>query len=397
MDKSISKPEILIVDDIPGNLNYISDILYNEGFGIIVATNGQDAVDISLEKKPDLILLDIAMPKMDGYEVCKFLKSNPATVEIPIIFLTAKDENEDIVKGFKTGAVDYISKPFNTSELISRVKTHLDLRRKSKELKELNLFLEEKVNERTAQLQKLNENLTTANQNLSKAYGDLSKLDKAKNEFIRHINHELRTPLQGINGFVRILSDIVQNPEEKEYLESIEMLVKRLVKLSELTLLFTEIRTENYKLELQEVSLSQCIQEALNNTEIQEKHVSIKTEPLPENFILLADHKLLVACIGIIIDNALKYSPHNEAITVKAYKNDKQIILEVSDNGPGISEKAREQMFDLFSSDNINEEYYGFGIGLATAKIILDLLSSGLEITNKPGGGAVAKLIFPAL
>ena len=397
MEKYSSKTEILVVDDIPGNLNYISDILYNEGFGITVATNGQDAVDIALEKTPELILLDIAMPRMDGYEVCRILKSNPVSQEIPIIFLTAKDEHQDIVKGFQVGAVDYISKPFNTSELISRVRTHLELIRKSKELKQLNQKLEDKVTERTSQLTELNENLTLANQNLSKAYLELSKLDKAKNDFIRHINHELRTPLQGINGLVRILSDIIQDPEEKEYLSSIEILVKRLVKLSELSLLFTEIRTENYKLELQEVSLTQCISGVIQNTGPLEKNVDLHYEPLPGKLSVLADEKLLSACINIVLDNAIKYSPENDQIIVESFKNEGKIVLEISDNGPGFSEKARDQLFDLFSADNIDEEFYGFGIGLATAKRILDLLSSELEIANKPNGGAIVRLIFPVL
>ncbi|NJK84735.1 MAG: response regulator [Bacteroidales bacterium] len=100
--------EILIVDDIPSNLNFISDILYNEGFRITVATNGKDAIETARIKKPDLILLDIAMPMIDGYEVCKILKSDSETNDIPIIFLTAKVDYEDIIKGFSAGAVDFV-------------------------------------------------------------------------------------------------------------------------------------------------------------------------------------------------------------------------------------------------------------------------------------------------
>ncbi|MBN2213777.1 MAG: hybrid sensor histidine kinase/response regulator [Bacteroidales bacterium] len=390
----MTNPEILIVDDIPGNLNFVSDILYNEGFRIIVATNGQDAIDITREKHPDLILLDVAMPLMDGYEVCRILKEDDSTREIPIIFLTAKGENEDILKGFEAGAVDYISKPFNTSELVSRVNTHIELRRQSDELKHLNQILEEKVIERTVQLQTLNDNLTIANKNLSKAYKELSNLDKAKNEFIRHINHELRTPLQGIHGFVRILSEIVENPEEKEYIRSIDFLVKRLVKLSELSLLFTEVRTENYQLRQERVSLSDCINEALQNFEKQERDIQIKVGPVPEDLFILADKKLICACIGIVLDNAIKFSPDNGIVEIRASGDNSRIRLEVADNGPGYSEKAREHLFDLLSADNIDEEFYGFGIGLATAKIILDLMDASIEIQNKTKGGALTRLVF---
>jgi two-component system sensor histidine kinase/response regulator len=392
----MNRPEILIVDDIPGNLNFVSDILYNEGFRIIVATNGQDAIDITREKHPDLILLDVAMPQMDGYEVCRVLKEDDSTREIPIIFLTAKGENEDILKGFESGAVDYISKPFNTSELISRVNTHVALRKQADELKHLNQILEEKVIERTVQLQTLNDNLTIANQNLSKAYKELSNLDKAKNDFIRHINHELRTPLQGIHGFVRILSEIVENSEEKEYIRSIDFLVKRLVKLSELSLLFTEVRTENYQLRQERVSLSDCISEALQNSEKLERDIQIKVSPASEDLFILADQKLICACIGIVLDNAVKFSPDNSTVEIRTSGDEKQIRLEVADDGPGYSDKAREQLFDLLSADNINEEFYGFGIGLATAKIILDLMDASIEIENKARGGAVTRLVFKA-
>ncbi|HJX70346.1 MAG TPA: response regulator [Bacteroidales bacterium] len=392
----MTKPEILIVDNIPGNLNFISDILYNEGFGITVATNGQDAIDITREKHPDLILLDVAMPSMDGYEVCRILKEDDSTREIPVIFLTAKGEYEDILKGFDSGAVDYIPKPFNTSELISRVKTHVELRRQSEELKHLNQILEDKVIERTVQLQTLNDSLTIANQNLSKAYKELSNLDKAKNEFIRHINHELRTPLQGIHGLVRIMSEIVENPEEKEYIKSIDFLVKRLVKLSELSLLFTEVRTENYQLKQERVSLSDCVSCALQNFDKQEKQIQISLDPIPEDLFILADQKLVCACIGIVLDNALKFSPDNGTIEMKVRHEDKTIRLEVADDGPGYSEKAQEHLFDLLSADNINEEFYGFGIGLATAKIILDLLDASIEIENKSEGGAITRFVFKA-
>jgi CheY-like chemotaxis protein len=105
------KNQVLIVDDIPGNLNFLSEVLYGEGIGILLATNGRDAIEIVRQKLPDLILLDIAMPGMDGYEVCSTLKEDPLTRDIAVIYLTARTEPEDILKGFETGAADYILKP----------------------------------------------------------------------------------------------------------------------------------------------------------------------------------------------------------------------------------------------------------------------------------------------
>jgi signal transduction histidine kinase len=153
-------------------------------------------------------------------------------------------QKEDIVKGFEIGAVDYIAKPFNISELISRVKTHLDLSIKSKELIELNSCLESMVQERTRQLIETNKNLSDTNKKLTEAYEALASLDNAKNDFILHINHELRTPLNGILGFTSLLEDKV-NEETKSYIQSINDLVARLIKVAEISLLLTELKTIN--------------------------------------------------------------------------------------------------------------------------------------------------------
>jgi two-component system sensor histidine kinase/response regulator len=131
------KPLIFIVDDVPGNLQVLIHILKQEEYRIAAAGNGHQALDMIPAARPDLVLLDVMMPGMDGYEVCRQLKTNPAAADIPIIFLTAKAETEDIVKGFETGAVDYVTKPFNPAELLARVKTHLELKFSREKLTDL--------------------------------------------------------------------------------------------------------------------------------------------------------------------------------------------------------------------------------------------------------------------
>jgi len=121
-------PLVLIVDDVPKNIQLLGNILNNEGYDIIIAENGKEALERISDVLPDIILLDIMMPEMDGYETCKILKENDRTRDIPVIFLTAKTEMEDIVKGFNAGSVDYVTKPFNSTELMARVKTHIKLK-----------------------------------------------------------------------------------------------------------------------------------------------------------------------------------------------------------------------------------------------------------------------------
>jgi len=146
MEKTMNtKQSILVVDDIPTNIRILEKKLQNKNFQVLSALNGKTALKMVEENKPDLILLDVMMPEMSGYEVCRILKNNPDTQSIPIIFLTAKTEPDDIVEGFNCGAVDYVSKPFNHAELLSRIKTHT-------ELKQLQDNLEVAVADRTKQL-----------------------------------------------------------------------------------------------------------------------------------------------------------------------------------------------------------------------------------------------------
>src|SRR5512145_3335761 len=290
-DISHKKSEVLIVDDIASNLNFLSEVLHIEAISVLLATTGTDAIETARYKHPDLILLDIAMPLMDGYEVCARLKADTSTYDIPVIYLTARTEPEDILKDFQTGAVDYILKPFNATELIARVKTHLELRAKTEALKTINVRLEEQVRQRTAEITEANRNLTETNRKLEMAYQELTNLDKAKDEFIRHINHELRTPLQGIHGFTLILEEIVDTPEQKEYIQSINLLVRRLVKLSEISLLFTEIKAKNYKITLKPLSLRHAINQILEIFRKDREKISVVHSYPEENVFVKADQR----------------------------------------------------------------------------------------------------------
>jgi two-component system sensor histidine kinase/response regulator len=392
-DQHNKKFTVLLVDDIPSNLNFLSDVLSQEGFAIILATGGSEALMAARTEFPDLILLDIAMPDIDGYAVCEELKLDPGTRDIPVIFLTARNEREDIIKGFEVGAVDYIMKPFNYTELVARVKTHLELKSKTQQLRSINQRLEELVRQRTAELQNSNRKLTELNSKLTKAYEELSTMHKVKDEFIRHINHELRTPLQGIHGFTLILEDLIQAPEQKEYLRSINYLVNRLVQLSEVSLLFTEIRSDNYKIDLSEINLNEFL--LSQSTQLESQNRKIVLDMSEAQIIIKTDQKLLSTCLNLVLDNAIKFSPENSQITIKTLHSYNNAMLEVLDQGPGFSRKALQSIFELFSTDNLQYSTEGFGMGLATAKLILNVLSAEMKIYNLPGSGACIQLVFP--
>ena len=395
LDDKVNKSLVLVVDDIESNLDFIYDVISDKDIDVIGATSGFDCLKYAGEKKPDLILLDISMPEMDGYEVCEKLKANPETSEIPVIFLTARVQKEDIVKGFEVGAVDYILKPFNFNELISRVKTHLDLKHKTEQLKDMNIILEEKVKERTQQLIEANENLQDTNAKLEEALDELSLLDKAKNEFINHINHELRTPINGILGYTSLLTGFDETSEEYEYVKAIDSLTRRLIKLSELSLMFTEIQVNKFEYSLDKINVYESVTKVLNNLDTDGKKISIKIKNINENTFVKANDKLLSTCISIIIDNAIKYSPEDGKITIEGEEKKQSFLISIIDSGPGFSDKAKQQLYDLFGADNLDYKSHGFGIGLATAKSIIDVLGGKMKILNNKRKGAKVILTIP--
>ncbi len=202
------KPLILIVDDVPKNIQVLGSILSNEKYQIAAAVNGRHAVEMVNDVNPDLILLDIMMPELDGFEVCKILKASEKTKHIPVIFLTAKTAAEDIVKGFQIGAVDYLTKPFNSSELLARTHTHLELKKARDTQDEL-----------IAKLQNKTEEITRANSRLHKAYYQLRKRQNTIVQLLRDITkirfsgdrHAIRNFVQRIfenekNSLVQVMS-----------------------------------------------------------------------------------------------------------------------------------------------------------------------------------------------
>lgn len=382
------KAVVLIVDDVHSNLEYVQEIVESEGIDTLRAINGVEAIEIARNHMPDLILLDIAMPQMDGYQVCRFLKSDNKLKHIPVIFLTARVQEEDIVNGFDAGAVDYILKPFNYRELLSRVLTHLELKQKTEALKNMNLRLEEKVAERTAKLQQTNEELT-------KAYHELTKLDYAKNEFIAHINHEMRTPLNGILGYSSLLEEVLEPKHHEEFLKPIQSITNRLIKVAELTLVLTELKTTNHKIEKEDINILDVIKEAIEKVDYSDKNLEFVVECPNQTLNIVAETNLLVTCLAIIIDNSVKYAPDSSQIHIQVQESKSAVRVVVTDCGPGFTQKALANLFEIFEADNLQYRSHGFGLGLATAKAILNIFNGQITATNKDNGhGASVTLLL---
>ena len=365
---------ILIVDDTPENIDILVGLL--EDFDKQIAINGADALETALEgDPPDLILLDIMMPEMDGYEVCNRLRANEKTKDVPVIFLTAKTQKDDIVKGFEAGGQDYITKPFDARELIERVKTQLELKHQREILKNMNNILEEKVQERTAQLHESNENLDKANK-------QLLVLDEAKNQFLMLISHEIRTPLNGIVGSAYFLKDMIDDPELIDFIDMLKESVDRLDKFSKTALEITGMQTVGREMDKTIININTVVAKVIE---------SKLSDADDKNCTLSATHEGIDRLVGIeayftrtveeLISNAIKYSNENTAIKIRTYEDDGKLKFSVSDTGEVILPEKIEVITKPFG---LAKNHYDkdIGLGLAYVQTFLDIHDASIEIKS---------------
>ncbi|HVN57752.1 MAG TPA: hybrid sensor histidine kinase/response regulator [Bacteroidales bacterium] len=379
---------ILIVDDNPQNLQVLGRLLQEQNYEIEFATSGPAALDWLVSRQFDLILLDINMPEMDGFEVCRRLRSDEKYVNIPIVFLSADNDRESILKGFELGGQDYITKPFDSRELLVRVRTHISLKDSRENLERLNRSLEEKVKERTMQLSIANENLEIMNSRLT-------ELDNAKAEFLNLISHEIRTPLNGMILPVELLKDSGFPADAKELIDILDSSVKRLENFAINALLITRLKTRPLEISKNELDLEKLIDEVLDREKetIESRKQSVKKDLIRRKGKLLGEKDLVLKCIENIIENASVFSPSGGLIEIHSAEDADGTVLTIRDHGPGIPEEILTKGSEPFSKGNTYRDK-STGTGLPLAKMILEAHGGTVRIENCKDGGAQVQLKF---
>lgn len=370
MEINPSEYKILIVDDVMSNVLLLKVLLTNEKFAIATASNGWQALEQVEKENPDLVLLDVMMPDMSGFEVAQHLKSNPNTADIPIIFLTALNSTADIVKGFQVGANDFISKPFNKEELIIRVTHQISL--------------------------------VAAKRLILSKTEELQRTIAGRDKLYSVIAHDLRSPMGSIKMVLNML--ILNLPSEKIGAEMYELLTmanqttEDVFSLLDNLLKWTKSQIGKLNVVYQDVDLVEVTDGVI---EIFSMVASLKKirihEMKPEKMMVNADIDMLKTVVRNLLSNAIKFSKENSEVLVKMEEVDGMAVVSVQDYGCGISEEGQKKLLHTdthFSTFGTNNEE-GSGLGLLLCKDFVVKNGGKLWFTSKEGEGSIFSFSIP--
>jgi two-component system, sensor histidine kinase and response regulator len=365
-------PSILIVDDTPTNLQLLSKMLKECGYRVRPVLNGMLALQAAKSSRPDLILLDVRMPKMDGYEVCTRLKEDVLLRDIPIIFISALHDTRNKLNAFSIGGVDYVTKPFQFEEVRARVDAHLKLSR-------LQVALEEQ------------------RRDLQESYDRLQKLEALRDNLTHMLIHDMRSPLTAVMGYLSLLKAVHPDfgKEKEKYLEKAQFNVDRLIKM--LTQLLDVSRLESGKMPLNKIDcdLTDVARETIDSLVSPADRCRVilaATEPV----IAVCDRDILLRIISNLLVNALSVTPKDGVITIDIAFEDREAFVAVSDMGPGIQPEYHQKIFEKFGYMEMEKRKAGDGVGLAFCKLAIEAHEGRIGVESEVGKGSRFWLKLPA-
>ena len=371
-----NKPTVLVVDDNPTNLQVLLESLRQTGVKILVARSGESAIQQAEYGKPDVILLDVMMPGMDGFETCRRLKTRETFKDVPVIFMTALTETSDKVKGFQVGGVDYITKPLHHEEVLARVSTHLTMRQMRQQLQEQHLLLQEKH----AQLQAIN---------------------ASKDKFFSIISHDLRSPLSAVLTGLRMLTDSkngLSGDEQQEIICDARDTTERLYALLENLLSWARIQRGVMEFAPRPLDMRPLLDQnaRLFAANAAQKRIAI-CQTVTEPILICADRAMVDAVIRNLLSNALKFTEAHGTITISASQGDAAVEVAIADTGVGMSAETLAKLFRLdvrYDQPGTAGEK-GTGLGLNVCKEFVEKNNGTISVESVPGTGTMFCLRFP--
>lgn len=368
---------VLVVDDIAPNRNLLRETLEPRGYEVLLASNGATAIKVVERARPDVILMDVNMPDMDGYQACRQMKANPELAAIPVIFITANDDPESLVKGFEAGGVDYIAKPFKEKEVLMRVETHVKIHTLTQALSDKNAELESEVKLRKAAEDKANE------------------ANEAKSRFLSFISHEMRSPLNAIIGFSEELTDSLTGEalaESRGDAMRIRSGGEHLLGLINNLLDLSKIEAGKMPLELMDFDPVKLVQELAKDVEplVRKKNNTLIVQPGDAIGPIHADPTKLKQVLMNLISNAGKFTENGRITMSLAAVGGNALAFSVADTGIGMTPGESGRLFQAYQQANNStaREFGGTGLGLAISRQFCRLMGGDLTVQSEKGKGS---------
>ncbi len=364
--------KVLIVDDDRLNIRILGGILKSDGYVVSDASSGERALEVYAEVRPDLVLLDVVMPGIDGLETCRRIKRAYGEKSAPVIFITAKSESDDVVEGLLAGGSDYLPKPFKPKEVLARIRTHLQ-------------------NRAMAEQQAL---LVT----------QLSKANASKNRFLGMAAHDLRNPLASIRGLAEFLRDGVAGPmnaDQLDLVETIHSASQAMLEMVNELLDVATIESGELKLHVEKQNLSDLVVKSvtLTNMEAVKKSTHVVFEASASPVIATIDKAKMKQVIDNLLSNAVKYSPPGSKVTIIVTEDpaNNGCILAVRDQGPGIPDSERDKLFKDFGRLSVQPTggEKSTGLGLAICRKIVEAHHGTIKAENLPALGCEFRVSLP--
>jgi two-component system sensor histidine kinase/response regulator len=362
----LSKANVLVVDDTIENLHLLSRILGAEGYEARPVPSGAMAMQAVELDPPDLIMLDINMSPMNGYEVCERLKANARTRDIPVMFVSALDEPLDKVRAFGLGAVDYVTKPYQVAEVLARVKTHLQLR--------------------AAQLE------------LEQSYDKLRQLEVMRDELVHMVVHDLRSPLSALISSLAFLKEGLTGQVDGEVLQDLnagEAAARNLIGMANDLLDVSRLENNRVPVQLAEADLGEVVRGAVENVRRMQvdRKVSIDSGGSLRTRL---DVELIRRVVENLVSNSLRHTPKGRPIRI-VVEGDRELRVTVHDEGQGIPEDQRTAIFDKFGTTNARRDgaYHSIGLGLAFCKLAVEAHGGRIGVDSELGKGSAFWFVLP--